>query len=137
MPLTAAVTVERSLNSRFALETGILYNRLHADRTLHTLGIPVKLNMTLASTPKLDLYATVGGTAEKCIAGAADNGFNAEPVQLSVAAGVGGRYRLNDRFALFAEPSVSNHFGTDSETGTLRTERPTNLNLLCGVRMTY
>ena len=59
MPLTAAVTVERSLNSRFALETGILYNRLHADRTLHTLGIPVKLNMTLASTPKLDLYATV------------------------------------------------------------------------------
>ena len=137
MPLTAAVTVERSLNSRFALETGILYNRLHADRTLHTLGIPVKLNMTLASTPKLDLYATVGGTAEKCIAGAADNGFNAEPVQLSVAAGVGVRYRLNDRFALFAEPSVSHHFGTDSETGTLRTERPTNLNLLCGVRMTY
>ena len=106
MPLTTAVTVERSLNSRFALETGILYNRLHADRTLHTLGIPVKLNMTLASTPKLDLYATVGGTAEKCIAGAADNGFNAEPVQLSVAAGVGVRYRLNDRFALFAEPSV-------------------------------
>jgi len=47
------------------------------------------------------------------------------------------RYRLNDRFALFAEPSVSHHFGTDSETGTLRTERPTNLNLLCGVRMTY
>ena len=137
MPLTAAVTVERSLNSRFALETGILYNRLHADRTLHTLGIPVKLNMTLASTPKLDLYATVGGTAEKCIAGAADNGFNAEPVQLSVAAGVGVRYRLNERFALFAEPSVSHHFGTDSETGTLRTERPTNLNLLCGVRMTY
>ena len=45
--------------------------------------------MTLASTPKLDLYATVGGTAEKCIAGATDNGFNAEPVQLSVAAGVG------------------------------------------------
>ena len=137
MPLTAAVTVERSLNSRFALETGILYNRLHADRTLHTLGIPVKLNMTLASTPKFDLYATVGGTAEKCIAGAADNGFNAEPVQLSVAAGVGVRYRLNDRFALFAEPSVSHHFGTDSETGSLRTERPTNLNLLCGVRMTY
>lgn len=93
--------------------------------------------MTLASTPKLDLYATVGGTAEKCIAGAADNGFNAEPVQLSVAAGVGVRYRLNDRFALFAEPSVSHHFSTDSETGTLRTERPTNLNLLCGVRMTY
>lgn len=44
---------------------------------------------------------------------------------------------MNDRFALFAEPSVSHHFDTDSQTRTLRTERPTNLNLLCGVRMTY
>lgn len=137
MPLTAGVTVERNLNNWLALETGIQYNRLHADRTLHTLGIPVKLNMTLASTPKVDLYATVGGAAEKCIAGARDNSFNAEPVQLSVAAGVGVRYKLNDRFALFAEPSVSHHFDTDSDTRTLRTERPTNLNLLCGVRMTY
>ena len=84
MPLTAGVTVERSLNNWLALETGIRYNRLPADRTLHTLAIPVKLNMTLASTPKVDLYATVGGAAEKCIAGASDNGFHAEPVQLSV-----------------------------------------------------
>lgn len=137
MPLTAGVTVERSLNNWLALETGVQYNRLHADRTLHTLGIPVKLNMTLASISKVDLYATIGGTAEKCIAGARDNGFDAEPVQLSVAAGIGVRYKLNDRFALFAEPSVSHHFDTDSDTRTLRTERPVNLNLLCGLRMTY
>ena len=137
MPLTAGVTVERSVNNWLALETGIQYNRLHADRTLHSLAVPLKLNMTLASTPKVDLYATVGGAVEKCIAGAPDNGFGAEPVQLSVAAGVGVRYKLNDRFALFAEPSVSHYFGTDSETRSLRTERPTNLNLLCGVRMTY
>lgn len=137
MPLTAGITVERRLNKTLALETGILYNRLQADRTLHTLGIPVKLNVMLASTPKVDLYATVGGAAEKCIAGAADNGFGAEPVRLSVAAGVGVRYKLNDRFALFAEPSVSHHFDTDSGNRSLRTERPTNLNLLCGVRMTY
>lgn len=137
MPLTAGITVERRLNKTLALETGILYNRLQADCTLHTLSIPVKLNMMLASTPKVDLYATVGGAAEKCIAGAADNGFGAEPIRLSVAAGVGVRYKLNDRFALFAEPSVSHHFDTDSENRSLRTERPTNLNLLCGVRMTY
>ena len=83
------------------------------------------------------MYAVVGGAAEKCIAGAPDNGFKAEPVQLSVAAGVGVRYKLSDRFALFAEPLVSHHFDTESETKTLRTERATNLNLLCGVRMTY
>ena len=137
MPFTAGVSVERCLNKHFSLEAGLQYNCLDGDHTLHTLGIPVRLNMMLASTPKVDFYAMVGGAAEKCIAGAPDNGFGAEPVQLSVAAGVGVRYKMNNRFALFAEPSVSHHFDTDSQTRTLRTERPTNLNLLCGVRMTY
>lgn len=137
MPFTAGLTVERRLNDVLSLETGLQYNRLSGGRTLHTLGVPVKLNVLLASAPKLDLYATVGGAAEKCIAGASDNGFGAEPVQLSMAAGLGVRYKVNDRFALFAEPTVSHHFDTDSQTRTLRTERPTNLNLLCGVRMTY
>lgn len=137
MPITAGVSVERRLNKLFSLEAGLQYNRLDGERTLHTLGIPVRLNMMLASTPKVDFYAMAGGAAEKCIAGAPDNGFGAEPVQLSVAAGIGVRYKMNDRFALFAEPSVSHHFDTDSQSKTLHTERPTNLNLLCGVRMTY
>ena len=137
MPFTVGVSVERCLNKHFSLEAGLQYNCLDGDHTLHTLEVPVRLNMMLASTPKVDFYAMVGGAAEKCIAGAPDNGFGAEPVQLSVAAGVGVRYKMNNRFALFAEPSVSHHFDTDSQTRTLRTERPTNLNLLCGVRMTY
>lgn len=137
MPFTAGMTVERRLNKVLALETGLQYNCLPADRTLHTLAIPVKLNALLASSSKVDFYATLGGAVEKCIAGVSDNSFKAEPLQLSLAAGVGVRYKMNDRFALFAEPSVSHHFDTDSKTGTLRTERPVNLNLLCGVRMTY
>lgn len=137
MPFTAGVSVERRLNKRFSLEAGLQYNLLDGDRKLHTLAVPVRMNMMLASTPRVDFYAMVGGAAEKCVGGAPDNGFDAEPVQLSLAAGVGVRYKMNDRFALFAEPSVSHHFDTDSQTRTLRTERPTNLNLLCGVRMTY
>lgn len=93
MPFTAGVSVERRLNKHFSLEAGLQYNCLDGDHTLHTLGVPVRLNMMLASTPKVDFYAMVGGTAEKCIAGAPDNGFGAEPVQLSVAAGVGVRYK--------------------------------------------
>lgn len=137
MPLSAGFSAERRLSKRFSLEAGVQYNRLEADHAIHTLAVPVKLNAMLASSSKVDLYATLGGAAEKCIAGAKDNGFGAEPVQLSIAAGLGVRYKLNDRIALFAEPTVSHHFDTDSQTRTLRTERPTNLNLLCGVRMTY
>ena len=137
MPLTAGISIERALSKSLSLEAGLQYHRLGGGRTLHTLSIPVKLNATLASTPKVDVYTTIGGMAEKCVAGLPDNGFRAEPVQLVVTAGIGVRYKVNDRFALFAEPSVSHHFDTDSPSRSLRTERPTNLNLLCGVRMAY
>lgn len=138
MPLTASLSLERRLTDRLSLETGVQYHRLSgAGETLHALAVPVKLNVLLADGNKLDLYATAGAAAEKCIAGAPDNDFSADPVRLSVSAGVGVRYRLNDRLALFAEPSLSHHFDTDSEARSLRTERPTNLNLLCGLRVTY
>ncbi len=137
-PLVVGASVERRLNKRLSLEAGLQYNRMEGkDNTLHTLGIPVKLNALLASSPKWDFYAQVGAAAEKCIAGAADNSFNAEPVLLSVDAGVGVRYKVNERVAFFAEHSVSHHFDADTASRSLRTERPTNLNLLCGVRMSY
>lgn len=143
MPFTAGVQVERWLNRSLALEVGLQYNVLHnasprgAGRTLHTLAVPVKLDVLLAGNDKVDFYATAGGSVEKCVAGAVDNSFSAEPVQLSVLAGLGVRYKLTDRIALFAEPTVSHYFDTDSSTRSLRTERPTNLNLLCGVRMLF
>ena len=143
MPLTAGVSVERSLGKRLSLEAGLQYNRLHdtalpdGGHTYHLLAVPVKLNVRLAGNDKFDFYATAGGSVEKCLAGAPDNSFKAEPVRLSAMAGLGVRYKLNDRIALFAEPSVSHSFDTDSPLQTLRTERPTNLNLLCGVRMIY
>lgn len=137
-PFTIGVTVERSLNKSWYLETGLQYNLLPAvGRTLHSLSVPVRLNAILASSPKVDFYATVGGSIEKCIAGAPGNYLKTEPIQLSVAGGIGVRYKVNDRFALFAEPSASHYFDTDSQTRTLGKEPPVNLNLLCGVRMTY
>ncbi|MCC8186325.1 MAG: porin family protein [Bacteroides sp.] len=137
MPLTAEVTVERELTDRLAVEAGLRYSLLKSEETLHYIGIPVKLKYTCYHNRKVDLYVTAGGIAEKCVAGAADNGFRAEPVQLGVTAGVGARYQLNDKLAFFVEPGVSHHFQTDSQTRTIRNERPTHFNLLCGVRMTY
>ena len=138
MPVSAGVTLERQLNNYLGIETGLLYSNLRSDgQNLHYLGIPVKMNVTFLNTKKVDLYATVGGIADKCIAGAPDNSFKEEPIQLAVTAGVGINYKINDRIAIFAEPGVSHHFDTDSKLATVRTKRPTNFNLLCGIRMTY
>lgn len=138
MPVTAGVTVEKRLGKYLGIETGLTYSNLRSEgKGVHYLGIPVKVNMHLAESNKFDLYASIGGIADKCIAGAPGNSFKNEPVQLAVTAGVGVNYKINDRVALFAEPGVSHHFDTDSRLETVRTKRPTNFNLICGLRMTY
>ena len=138
MPVMAGVTVEKMLNKYLGVESGLTYSSLRSEnQNLHYLGVPVKVNVHLAETKKLDLYASIGGIVEKCIAGAPNNDFKNEPVQLAVIAGVGVNYKVNDRIALFAEPGVSHHFKTDSKLETIRTKRPTNFNLMCGIRMTY
>lgn len=138
MPVSVGLTIERKLNDYLGIETGLMYSNLSSTgQHLHYLGIPLKANVTFLKTKKIDLYATVGGIIDKCVAGAPDNGFNEEPVQLAATAGMGITYKINDRLAVFAEPGVTHHFKTDSKLATVRTKRPTNFNLLCGLRMTY
>ena len=102
MPISAAVTVERILNDYVGVETGVIYSNLRSKgQSLHYLGVPVKVNVTMMNTKKVDLYASVGGIADKCIAGAPNNSFKKEPIQLGVTAGVGVRYRcLPNRVSL-------------------------------------
>ena len=136
-PLMATFGVERCIGRRWSLEAGLQYTCLGGEETLHSIGIPVRANVLLAGNEKVDFYAMAGGMAEKVVAGAADNSFRAEPIGLSLMAGVGVRYKLNQHLALFAEPSVTHRFDTDSQTETLYRERPTNLQLLCGMRMLF
>ncbi len=135
MPLIAGMTLERKLSKTLAVEAGLLYNYLpvHDDENQSSLSLPVKLDVNLAEGKKVDLYATVGGMAEKLLG----KSFSEEPVQLAATAGLGVRYKLNDNLAIYAEPSVSHYFDTDGSTKTLRTEQAVNVNLLCGVRMSY
>ena len=137
-PLTIGMGIERRLSDRFFLETGLRYNLLTTeDDRIHTLSIPVKVGIRLIDTSCFELYANAGGAVEKTIAGATNNSFHAQPIQLAVEAGLGISYRLNERFALLAEPTLTHHFHTDATTPTIRHARATNLTLLCGVRMTY
>lgn len=135
MPLTAGMSVERKINKTLAVEAGLLYNYLpvHNDENQSSLSLPVKLDVNLAEGKKVDVYASVGGVVEKLLG----KSFSEEPVQLAATAGLGVRYKLNDNLAVYAEPSVSHYFDTDGTTRTLRTEQAVNVNLLCGVRMSY
>lgn len=137
-PLSVGAEVERKLTERLSVETGLNYALLRSDgQQLHYLGIPLKVNYTLFDSDQIACYLSGGGLLDKCIAGAPNNGFSHEPIQLSLMGGVGVRYKLTESVALFVEPTISHHFKTDSELATVRTSRPTAFNLLCGIRMTY
>ena len=137
VPWIVGVSAERWLGKRWALESGLQYHHLAAGsgagETLSVLSVPVKLNMTCADAKRWSCYATLGGALEKSL----NKGFDEDPVRLSVSAGLGVAYKMNEKLALFVEPSISHHFDTDTRLKTLRTERPTQVNLLCGMRITY
>ena len=138
-PIGASVTLEKKLSKRFSVEAGINYSCEQSvdEGNLHYIGVPVKANLLIATNDKLDVYASIGGIADKCIGGAPRNGFGSEPIQLAMTAGLGVNYKLNDKFAVFAEPTLVRHFDADRQWETARSRKSTNLNLLCGVRMTY
>ena len=137
MPFTMEVLAGYRFNSRLAVESGVRSNYVHQDvpqaNNIHTLGIPLQFNVGLVSLPRVNFYAIAGGMMEKTF------GFDRqdENVSFAVQAGVGLQYQLNNRIAFFAEPTVSYHFDTDAGERTLHTERPTNLNFMCGIRMSY
>lgn len=141
LPLSAGITIERKLSKRISLESGLVYNRLEGvdamaeKRTLHTLEVPLKMNVMVAEGKRTELYATAGAAIEKCIAGAMDNGFDAEPLSASVKVGVGVSYKLSDCLAMFGEATLSHRLADSSQTRTIHNERPTNMNLCCGLRM--
>ncbi|NDV66624.1 porin family protein [Bacteroides sp. 224] len=140
MPLSIGINIQKELSPVIALESGLTYTQLNSDITvgdmkdtqkLHYIGIPLKANITLHDTKRIKLYASGGGMIEKCISGPTD------AFQASLSAGLGLQCKLNDRLSLYAEPGISYHFDNGSSVPTLRKEKPLNMNLLCGVRMTY
>lgn len=143
-PFSLGATVRKELSDRWGIESGLVYTQLNSettatdgtytqDQALHYIGIPVKADLSLYKNKRVNLYASAGGMVEKCVSGP----DKPDPLQLSLTAAVGLQYKLSDRLSLYAEPGLSYHFDDGSPVTTIRTERPLNMNLLCGVRMTY
>ncbi|NDV81894.1 outer membrane beta-barrel protein [Bacteroides sp. 51] len=144
-PFSVGLTVRKELSERWGIESGVVYTQLNSklttdeggsytqDQTLHYVGIPVKADLSLYKNKRVNLYASAGGMVEKCVSG----DVKPNELQLSLTAAVGLQYKLSDRLSLYAEPGLSYHFDDGSPVHTIRKEKPLNMNLLCGIRMTY
>ncbi|MDR3118478.1 MAG: porin family protein [Mediterranea sp.] len=132
-PFSVGLSVRKELSDRWGLESGCVYTRLKSERPLHYIGIPVKADLGFYKNKRVNLYASAGGMVEKCVGG---DPLPA-PLQFSLNTALGVQYKLTDRLSLYAEPGLSYHFDDGSPVVTVRKEKPLNINLLCGVRVTY
>ncbi len=146
-------SVRRQLTQRFAIETGINYTQLSSDVTLghpndtkidelsqksHYIGIPLSLNIMLIERNTWQLYASTGGSAERCIAAYLDDvSFSINAWQWSINGALGGQYSLSKHLGVFLEPTINYYFDDHTNIPSIRKERPCNFNLRLGLRMSY
>lgn len=162
-PVRVGVTVAYPINDRWSVETGLTYTRLHSDlrygsasyytdghQKLNYIGIPLSTSYKLFSFKKLSIYASAGVLAEKCISGKREQNYvladqkkasesediKTKPFQFSFNAAAGVQYHFVPSVSLFAEPGLSYYVKDGSSLSTIYKEKPLNLNLNFGIRVT-
>ena len=148
-PLRAGFSVRVPLEGRFSLTTGLEYSRYVSQfkssisgeltQVAHYVGVPVRLDWTLASSRWLDVYVGGGLEGDYCV-GASLAGQRVVPKDgFSISAlGAGGlQFNMTERLGLYVEPSVSYTFPSDYRVlETYRSEKPFFFSVSSGLRIT-
>lgn len=167
VPLTFGLSVEKSLSSRFSLETGISYTYLRTDRKatffvndvrtestqrIHYIGIPLKINYRMADFNRLSMYLQGGVQADIPVYGAqkmmmyeqSSETFLSErarhihpPVLWSSGIGLGIQYHLTPYIGIYTEPSLKYYISTSSDIKTKYTDEPLQFVFPIGLRFSW
>ena len=164
LPIRAGISFTYNFNERFGIETGLSYTNLITDvregseshyytgeQKLHYIGIPLNLKYRFYSWKRLDLYASAGMLAEKCVSAKLDKEFildhqekgsestnlSEKPMQWSANASLGVQCNLVNSMSIFVEPGISYYFNDGTNIQTIYKEKPLNFNLNLGIRFTF
>lgn len=163
LPIRAGITFAYNFSSRLAIESGISYAMLASDvegrtgkrpyggvQRLQYIGIPLNLKLRAFTWKRIDIYASAGALAEKCVSAKVSKDYmlpnqqkqhetaslSQKPVQWSVNAALGVQYRFVTPLSIFVEPGISYYFDDHSTLETIYTDHPLNFNLTLGLRLT-
>ena len=161
LPMTIALQVNKMLNSRLSVGTGLQYTQLYSEthigntyawdeqqQRLHYLGIPLRLSWYPVSSNRWSIYGTAQTMLELPLHGKQQkacfvDGLQVKvedlklspSVQWSVGVGVGLEYRLTPVIGIYAEPSLQYFFKTGDGLDTWRTAHSTTFSVPLGVRI--
>ena len=147
IPFRTGLSTRVPMSERLNLTTGLEYSRYESSfkysisgyktQVAHYLGVPVRLDWTLASSRWLDVYVGGGLEGDYCVgATIAGERINKDGFSLSLL-GVGGlQLKLTDWLGVYVEPQLSYTLPHESNVlETYRTVHPTVFTLSTGVRL--
>lgn len=164
MPITFALNISKTLSNHWSIESGLQYTLLRTKRTqvtisdehsasvnrqnikAHYLGVPLKLRFKILSFNKFSLSSSIGGMVEfpLCVkvneriddVEIKENHYSL-PIQWSVKGGIGIEYHFTPNIGIYAEPSLSYYFKSNSSYPTIRQDKPFEFSLPIGLRFSW
>ena len=164
MPLVIGLSVNKSLSSRWSVETGLRYTFLRSDflsqskvmnketvQRIHYIGVPLKFNYRIFTYNGFSMYGHGGGALDIPVNGSQSileyssqlgNSTNTTihihaPLQWSIEGGLGIQYHFTPSFSIYAEPSFKYYFNPGSDIKTIRQDKPFEFTIPIGLRLTW
>jgi RNA polymerase sigma-70 factor (ECF subfamily) len=162
-PLTLGLTASIEVDEKLSLITGLEYSRLSSKarsgidtvavsnrQTVHYIGLPAGVSYSVWSRNKMNLSVSAYGRIDIPLAASSiiehHNGnvitYSARtplraPVQWSVGTGLCFQYSFGGNISIYAEPQIQYHFDTGGKLRTSWTERPLDLAVPVGIRISW
>lgn len=162
-PITIGIALNKKLNERWGLESGLQYTLLKSDfstgeeyriqeiQKIHYLGIPLRASYRWGNFKKLSFYSTAGIQVDIPLKGtlhtfshvrdsASVNIGNqplSVPLQWSINASVGAQYHFTPHTSFYIEPTINYYIPYGGDLRTIRKEHPVTFTIPVGFRFSW
>lgn len=152
-PMILGLTVSYSLNARWALQTGLVYTRLHSEfetitrqtqthqeQTLHYLGIPLNAQYRVLRGKHWQGYVTAGTEIDwnlnaKSVTMGVETPVSKDRPQWSLTGAIGVAYDVLPQLGIYLEPGVRYYLDNGSQVQNFFKDQPFSWSLQFGVRL--
>lgn len=161
-PISIGLSVNKKLNERWSLETGLQYTFLKSDFTtgeeyriqetqkISYIGVPLRVSYRWGSFKKLSFYSTIGVQVDFPLKGKLhtfhvtdsipmniDSQSLDVPLQWSVNASAGVQYHFTPHASFYIEPTLNYYIPDGSGLRTIRKEHPVTFTIPVGLRFSW
>lgn len=164
MPFTIGLSLNKSLNDHWGIETGLRYSFLRSDifseskyihkqsiQRIHYIGASLKFNYRIFTNGSFSLYGHGGGALDIPVKSRQSVWESSQdlslpsfqryhinaPLQWSVESGIGIQYHFTPSLSIYAEPSLRYYFDPSSKIKTIRQQKPFEFSIPLGLRLTW